>query len=103
MALDVVKYYISLISEFFTLSDIAVISLNINNSPPPSLPQDSHSLSMAHYLMKILGELQETVNDLNGLEITSEVPSLLRNFLDSVRWRFVDVLVGAWLRGIILL
>ncbi|KAG6888464.1 hypothetical protein C0992_008432 [Termitomyces sp. T32_za158] len=102
MALDVVKYYISLISGFFTLSDMAVMSHNLNNPLPSNLPQDSHSLSTAHYLMKVLGELQETVNDLDGLEISSEVPSLLKNFLDSAKWRFLDVLVGAWLRGIIL-
>ncbi|KNZ82265.1 Exocyst complex component 2 [Termitomyces sp. J132] len=98
MALDIVKLYISLISEFFTLSDMAVMSPNTSNPPPSNLPPDSHSLSTAHYLMKVLGELQETVNELNGLEISPEVPSLLKNLLDSAKWRFVDVLVGAWLR-----
>ncbi|KAG6861289.1 hypothetical protein C0995_001843 [Termitomyces sp. Mi166 len=98
MALDVVKLYISLISEFFMLSDMAVMSPSTNNPLPRNLPRDSHSLSTAHYLMKVLGELQETVNDLNGLEISSEVSSLLKNLLDSAKWRFVDVLVGAWLR-----
>ncbi|KAG6899205.1 hypothetical protein C0993_012333 [Termitomyces sp. T159_Od127] len=99
MALDVVKHYISLISEFFTLSDMAVMSPNSNNPLPSNLPQDSHSLATAHYLMKVLGELQDTVNELNGLEISSEVPSLLKNLLDSAKWKFLNVLVNAWLRG----
>ncbi|KAG6831153.1 hypothetical protein H0H87_006083 [Tephrocybe sp. NHM501043] len=98
MALDVVKLYISLISEFFTLSDMAVMSPNTNNPPFSNFPSDSHSLCTAHYLMKILGELQDTVNDVNALEISPEVASLLKSLLDSAKWRFEDVLVGAWLR-----
>lgn len=100
MALDIVKLYISLISEFFTLSDMAVMaSPNANNAPISNLPHDSHSLSTAHYLMKILGEIQETVNELNALEISPEVSSSLRSLLDSAKWRFEDVLVNAWTRG----
>ncbi|KAF5383308.1 hypothetical protein D9615_005002 [Tricholomella constricta] len=98
MALDVVKLYISLISEFFTLSDMAVASPNANNPAPANLPKDSHSLSTAHYLMKVLGELQETVNELNALDISPEVSSSLKSLLDSAKWRFEDVLVSTWLR-----
>ncbi|RDB30270.1 Exocyst complex component 2 [Hypsizygus marmoreus] len=99
MALDVIKLYISLLSQFFTLSDMAVMaSPNANNPSPSFIPADSHSLATAHYLMKILGELQETVNDLNGLEISPEVPPSLKSLLESAKWRFVDVLVNAWLR-----
>ncbi|KAG6865442.1 hypothetical protein C0991_002518 [Blastosporella zonata] len=98
MALDVVKLYISLISEFFTLSDMAVMSPNTNNPTSSNLPSDSHSLSTAHYLMRILGELQDTVNDVNALEISQEVTSLLKGLLESAKWRFEDILVGTWLR-----
>ncbi|KAG6848630.1 hypothetical protein H0H93_015368 [Arthromyces matolae] len=98
MALDVVKLYIALISEFFTLSDMAVTSPSLSGPSPSSLPEESHSLSTAYYLMKILGELQETVNDVNALEISPESSSLLKGFLESAKWRFVDILVGAWLR-----
>lgn len=100
MAQDVVKLYISLISEFFTLSDMAVMASPSARDPGPShLPTNCHSLSTAHYLMKILGELQETVNDLNALEISLEVASSLKSLLESVKWRFVDILVNAWMRG----
>ncbi|KAG6827599.1 hypothetical protein H0H92_011172 [Tricholoma furcatifolium] len=98
MALDIVKLYISLISEYFTLSDMAVTSPSLNSAPTSNLPQDSHSLSTAYYLMKILGELQETVNDVNALEISPEVASLLKNLLESAKWKFEDVIVSAWLR-----
>lgn len=100
MALDIVKLYISLISEFFTLSDMAVMaSPSSRGSGPAYLPPDSHSLSTAHYLMKILGELQESVNELNGMEISNEASSSLKSLLESAKWRFEDILINAWLRG----
>lgn len=54
---------------------------------------------MSHYLMKILGDIQETVNELNAMEISNESALGLKSLLESARWRFEDVLVGAWLRG----
>ncbi|GLB39153.1 putative exocyst complex component Sec5 [Lyophyllum shimeji] len=98
MAADAVKLYIALISEFFTLSDMAVASPNMSNPLPSHVPKDSHSLSTAHHLMKILGEIQETVNELNTLEISPEVSSSLKSLLESTKWRFVDILINAWLR-----
>ena len=100
MAQDIVKLYISLLSEFFKLSDPVVMSSpSMKDSVPLQIPSNSHSLSTAHYLMKILGELQETINELNTLEISSEVSSSLKSLLESVQWRFADLLVNNWLRG----
>ncbi|KAI3602858.1 exocyst protein [Moniliophthora roreri] len=99
MALDIVKLYVTLISEFFTLSDMAVMA-----SPNPSagsislVPVNTTSFTTAHYLMKILGEIQECVNELNSMEISNEVSSSLRGLLESAKWRFEDILVTAWLR-----
>lgn len=98
MAMDIVKLYISLLSEFFTLSSVTtMVSPASNNTPPLHFPQDSHSLSTAHYLLKILADIQETVTELNGMEISKD--SGLNDFLESVRWRFTDVLANSWLQG----
>ncbi len=70
-----------------------------NKNLPPMLPKNSHSISTAHYLMKISGEIQENITELNGMDISPEVSSGLKSLLESVRWRFVDVIVQAWLRG----
>ncbi|KAG2003313.1 hypothetical protein CC2G_003924 [Coprinopsis cinerea AmutBmut pab1-1] len=100
MALDIVKLYISLISQFFNLSDMAVMSSSSgsSNSAPSLLPSNSHSLSTAHYLLKVLAEIQDTVNEINGMEISNEVTSLLKSLLESARWRAEDILINAWLR-----
>jgi exocyst complex component 2 len=100
MALDCVRLYISLISEFFLLSDIVVmLAAGTNKAMPPMLPTNAHSVSAAHYLMKISGEIHENVNELNGMDISSDASSGLKSLLESVKWRFCDVLVQAWLDG----
>ncbi|KAJ3567835.1 hypothetical protein NP233_g6101 [Leucocoprinus birnbaumii] len=99
MALDCVRLYISLISEFFLLSDIVVmLSAGANKNMPPMLPTNVHSIATAHYLMKLSGEIHENVNDLNGMDISPEVSSGLKSLLESVKWRFTDILIHAWLR-----
>lgn len=98
MALDIVKLYISLISQFFNLSDMAVMSSSKGSAAPSSLPSNSHSISTAHYLQKVLNEVQDTVNEINGMDISNEVGSLLKSLLQSARWRAVDILIGEWSR-----
>ncbi|KAH9897042.1 exocyst complex component Sec5-domain-containing protein [Cubamyces lactineus] len=97
MALDIIKLYMSLLSEFFLFSDMAVMSPG-RNTTPPLFPKSSNSLTTAHYLMKILGEIQDSVNDVAGMEISGEASSILKNLLESARWKFADLLVNAWLR-----
>ncbi|KAH8830005.1 exocyst complex component sec5 [Flagelloscypha sp. PMI_526] len=100
MALDIVKLYISLISEFFNLSDMSVASSSSSKSttPAPFLPTNSHAISTSHFLLKILGEIQEQVNEVNGMEISAEAAVEMRNFLDSAKWRFVELVVHSWQR-----
>ncbi|KAI0646515.1 exocyst complex component Sec5-domain-containing protein [Trametes meyenii] len=97
MAFDIVKLYVLLLSEFFLFSDMAVMSPG-RNTTPPLFPKSCNSLTTAHHLMKILGEIQDSVNDVVGMEISSEVSSSLKNLLESARWKFADILVNAWLR-----
>lgn len=70
-----------------------------NKNLPPMLPTNVHSISTAHYLMKISGEIHENVNELNGMDISPDASSGLKSLLESVKWRFCDILIQAWLRG----
>ncbi|KAG2338040.1 hypothetical protein BDR05DRAFT_1044844 [Suillus weaverae] len=67
MALDIIKLYINFLSEFFILSDV------LSNSPTPNspehLPSHSNSLTTAHWLTKILGEVQDCVTEIGALEL----------------------------------
>lgn len=98
MALDIVKLYISLLSEFFVLSDMAVMTSSTSTTPP-LFPTHSNSLTMSHYFMKIIGEVQETIGEIDTMDISSEAAGGVRNLLESARWKFVDSLTHAWQRG----
>jgi exocyst complex component 2 len=101
MALDIIKLYITLLSEFFKLSDVTVMVSQGSNSSVslPHVPSHSNSFATAHFLTKMLGEVQDSVNEVNGMEISGEAASGLKSLLESVRWRFEDILNHAWLRG----
>ncbi|CCL99103.1 uncharacterized protein FIBRA_01117 [Fibroporia radiculosa] len=99
MALDIVKLYISLLSEFFVFSDSLVPSPPGSvDTTPPLFPKDSNAFATGHHMMKILGEIQDSVNDLNAMEISNEATSNLRGLLESARRKFEDVLIQAWVR-----
>ncbi|OCH93951.1 hypothetical protein OBBRIDRAFT_789821 [Obba rivulosa] len=100
MALDIVRLYMSLLSEFFLFSDMAVSTppSDAVETTPPLLPKDSNILTTAHHLMKILGEIQDSVNDVSGMEISNEAASSLKSLLESARWKFEDILTYTWLR-----
>lgn len=102
MILDIVKLYITLISEFFKLSDIAVMAapdLGRQLQTQNLLPSNSNALTTAHYLIKIMGEVQETVNDISAMDISEDASSGLKSLVESARWRFTETLAIAWRRG----
>jgi exocyst complex component 2 len=99
MALDIVKLYIALLSEFFVLSDMAASMSSATLVPPPLFPTHSNSLTTAHYLMKILGEIQDAMGEVDAMDISSEAAGGMRSLIESTRWKFVDVLIHAWQRG----
>ncbi|EIW77232.1 hypothetical protein CONPUDRAFT_168224 [Coniophora puteana RWD-64-598 SS2] len=106
MAVDIVQLYASLLSEFFALSDFVVMSSSATASSngdrsatfPPLFPTHANSVSTAHFLSKLLGEIQECVNDVTGMEIGGEASSGMKNLLESARWKFVEILTDGWLR-----
>ncbi|KAH9171067.1 exocyst complex component Sec5-domain-containing protein [Lactarius sanguifluus] len=99
MAHDVVRLYVSLLSEFFVFSDMAVTTPSMGEgSFAPLLPGDSNALTTAHYLMKIMAEIQDNVNEINSMEISGEMRSSLDDLLENAKWGFEDVLTHTWVR-----
>jgi hypothetical protein len=95
--MEVIKLYISQMSEIFKLSDVSIMMSSISLGQPPRFPENSHSICSAYYLHKITADIQETVNELVALDIAQDTG--LKGFLESVRWRFVDYLITTWHRG----
>ncbi|KAG1847630.1 exocyst complex component Sec5-domain-containing protein [Suillus subluteus] len=94
MALDIIKLYINFLSEFFILSD--VLSNSSTTNSPEHFPSHSNSLTTAHWLTKILNEVQDCVAEIGALELGEG--GLVKGLVESARWRFEDVLVRSWLR-----
>ncbi|EJT99244.1 hypothetical protein DACRYDRAFT_96078 [Dacryopinax primogenitus] len=96
MSLELTRLYVSLVSQHFSLSDP-------NSSPLASstfhfLPPATNSLTSAQYLEKLLGELNDCVGDVVGLEMGGggEAGEGLKGLVETARWRYVDVLCDAW-------
>ncbi|KAK4705258.1 exocyst complex component 2, partial [Phenoliferia sp. Uapishka_3] len=109
MTQDIVTLYVSLLSQFFTLSSsthspapplgtasasdpTAVIAL------PPFVPPSSNAPTICHWLLKTLGEMSECVNDVGALELAGEASNSLKELLASTRWRFIEATCAAWVR-----
>ncbi|KDN40191.1 hypothetical protein RSAG8_08254, partial [Rhizoctonia solani AG-8 WAC10335] len=96
MALDIVRQYISLISEYFKLSDMAV---SANGQVPSSfVPPGADSVSAAHWLQLILKEIVDCSREIGEMEIGGDAASMLKELIDGARWTFGDALCGLWLR-----
>ena len=101
MAAEVIRLYISLISQFFTLSDMAVTTPQTGGDHPlaPFIPSTSNSLTTAHYLTRILAEIQDCVSETLTMDVSGDASSGLRSLMESTRWRFEGALMDVWLRG----
>ncbi|QRV81990.1 exocyst complex component Sec5 [Ceratobasidium sp. AG-Ba] len=101
MALDIVRQYISLISEHFKLSDMAVSTLSPlpgGQMPSSFVPPGSDSVSAAHWLQLILKEIVECAREISEMEIGGDAASMLKELIDGARWTFGDALCVLWLR-----
>jgi exocyst complex component 2 len=103
MALEVIKLYISLLSTFFTLSDVSISSSTRNqgeDSPIPSfVPPETTVLSACHFGEKLVDDVNEGIGELMSVDIGSEAGNGLRNMLDSLKWRLQEVVTVLWARG----
>jgi exocyst complex component 2 len=100
MVLDMVRSYIALLSEFFSLSDMAAASAASKSGVLPAfLPIGSDTLTTSHYLIRILGEITECVNELQGMDVSADTNSSFRELLETATWKFEETLCATWLRG----
>ncbi|KAG8743871.1 hypothetical protein FRC12_014937 [Ceratobasidium sp. 428] len=100
MALDIVRQYISLISEHFKLSNMAVSTLSLIGGQVPNsfIPPGADSVSAAHWLQLILKEVVECAREISEMEIGGDAASMLKELIDGARWTFGDGLCALWLR-----
>ncbi|KAF8318792.1 hypothetical protein DL93DRAFT_2054306 [Clavulina sp. PMI_390] len=101
MALDIVRLYIALISEFFSLSDKAVVSPSSSKNThdlPAFVPVPCNSITSAWHMSRILAEIGECVSDVTTVELAGDAASGLKSLLESARWRFEVATCDLWLQ-----
>lgn len=129
MTLDIVKLYISLLGQFFSLSDISIASArpagqspaqsslgqaaaNSGTSLPDFVPGDGNSLITCDYAGKILSEIVESAGEIDALtagnpgtssttsaDLGQEAKRAMREFVESCRWRLEEAICETWSRG----
>lgn len=95
-ASESVDTLISLLSHYFTLTDIDVLVRQPLSPLPDWVPRHTCSATAAYYMQSALTELAEAVNDIDALSISSRTAANLRNLLANTRFRFTEVLCRLW-------
>ncbi|GAA5997397.1 exocyst subunit SEC5 [Rhodotorula paludigena] len=109
MTQDIVTLYVSLLSQFFTLSSTTTSSppQNRSNNPddlnatppmPDFVPPVSNATTNCHWLLRVLNELMECVSELGALELAGEATQTLKELVASTRWRFEEAICSGWVR-----
>ncbi|KAM0755622.1 hypothetical protein T439DRAFT_295613 [Meredithblackwellia eburnea MCA 4105] len=109
MTQDIVTLYVSLLSQFFSLSSsthspppaAGAPSASDPNAPivlPSFVPPNSNAPTICHWLLKILAELTECINEVGALELAGEASASLKELVASTRWRFEEATCAAWVR-----
>lgn len=106
MTQDIVTLYVTLLSQFFTLSSSTNYSPSLGASAdpdahpiPPFVPPSSNAPTICYWLQKTLNEMTECVNEVNALELAGEASASLKELVASTRWRFQQAICGSWVRG----
>lgn len=111
MTVEILKLYISLISQFFTLSDVAIASSPNNPTSqdcPEFVPAHSNSITTSHFTSRILTDIVDTCTELEGIGgVTSgekpgsqnDARNALKGLIESCRWRFEEAICSTWSQG----
>lgn len=99
MASDIIRTYLSTMSQFFTLSDIALVSRSKSNGTIPGfVPAGTTVLAACHYSEKILDDVADCVLELTAIDVGKEASQGAKGMLDSLRWRLEEVISTTWAR-----
>lgn len=110
MTQDIVTLYVTLLSQFFSLSSsthspapapgaTSASDPNAVVTLPPFVPPSSNAPTICHWLLKTLGEMSDCVNEVGALELAGEASNSLKELVASTRWRFEEATCAAWVRG----
>ncbi|PWN47770.1 hypothetical protein IE53DRAFT_390079 [Violaceomyces palustris] len=86
--------YVSMVSHFFTLTDVAILARQPLSGLPSWVPKGTCSATAAHFMRSTLVELADSINDLSALNINNS--GSLKGLLANARFKFTEVLCQLW-------
>lgn len=109
LAVDIGKRFVSLVGQHFTLSDVSIATSPGKQSETPSMefvPTGCTSITAAHFLKKILSEVTDCVDELEGFGAASsetggsksqnDLQVALDAMVTNCRWRATEVVCALW-------
>ncbi|KAG0222160.1 hypothetical protein BGW42_006818, partial [Actinomortierella wolfii] len=60
-------------------------------------PRFDNSIVSSYFLGKLISEFSNCINDISGLNISSNAFSILANLMQQVRWKFIAVVCNNWI------
>ena len=104
MALEIIRLYTTTLSQIFTLSDVAIAEATIREDGedppiPPFVPAGTTVMTACFFSEKLVEEVAECAGELMTVDVGGEAGQGLRSMLDSLRWRFEEVIAATWARG----
>ncbi|KAK8850389.1 hypothetical protein IAR55_004307 [Kwoniella newhampshirensis] len=103
MAFEILRLYNTSLSQFFTLSDVAIAEAAIRKEGedlpmPPFVPAGTSVITASYFGEKLVDEVAECAGELLGMDVGGDAGNGLKSLLDSLRWRFEEVISVTWAR-----
>ncbi|KAE8268288.1 hypothetical protein A4X09_0g4054 [Tilletia walkeri] len=96
-AMEALDSFVSILSQFFSLTDVAILGRQPLSALPGWVPKDSCSVSAAHWMRGILLELDEAVKEICALNVGGgSANASLKNLLANARFNMTEVLCNLW-------
>ncbi|KAK0529701.1 Exocyst complex component S5 [Tilletia horrida] len=96
-AMEAIESYVSILSKFFSLTDVGILGRQALSPLPSWVPRDSCSVSAAHWMRGILTELNEAIRDICALNVGGGAANAsLKSLLANARFNMTEVLCNLW-------
>ncbi|WVF68144.1 hypothetical protein IAT40_002907 [Kwoniella sp. CBS 6097] len=101
MALEIIRLYNTTLSQFFTLSDVALAETRKEDQDPPIphfVPVGTSTITACFFAERLIDDVSDCAGELSSVDVGSEAGSGLKTMLDSLRWRLIEVIAATWSR-----
>ncbi|OXC68440.1 hypothetical protein AYX13_02890 [Cryptococcus neoformans] len=102
MALEIVKLYSSLLSQFFKLSDPAVAEStprkDSNTQLPSFVPAGTSAIIACYFAEKLVEDISDCAGELAGHEVVNDSGNGMKGLVESMKWKMREVIGVVWAR-----